>query len=98
MSDKYVVVSGYRNNETGVIEFIQAIGTYNDVRQAYGVMFLQANELIEDEEKDELSGLYRLEGETGFGINVHHETTTDFVYVLFCHGWGEPDLIRKEGD
>ena len=89
MSDKYVVISGNYNNETFRNEFIQAIGTYNDMRQAYGVAILQLNEFVNNGEM--ITPLYKLEGDTGVGMEVKHESYTDYVHVLFAgpDDWGD---------
>lgn len=83
MSDKYVVVSGNYDNKTGRLDFIQALGTYYDCRQAYGVALLQLCDFQQSKE-EKVTPLFPLEGDTGYGISIRHEAYTDFCYILFC--------------
>ena len=93
MSDKFVVVSGNYMNDTGRQDFIQAIGTYNDMRQAYGVAILQLNEFVDQEKNEMITPLFDLDTNTGMGMEVKHERYTDFCYILFCgpDEWGDKD-------
>ena len=97
MSDRFVVISGHYDNKTYRGEFIQAIGTYNDVRQAYGVALLQLSDFIDEEKGEMITPPFALEGDTGYGIEIKHEKYTDYCYVLFCDPddfWGR----KKEGN
>ena len=88
---KYIVIHESYNNETKISDFIQAIGTYDDMRSAYGAAYLQLCDFARDEGIDNISTPYRLEGDTGFGMSLKHERYTDVCYVLFVgkDGFGE---------
>ena len=81
-------VSGNYDNKTPREDFIQAIGTYNDMRQAYGAAILQLNDFVEDGKGEMITPLFQLEGDTGVGMEVKHENDTDYCYVLFCDSDG----------
>lgn len=93
MSAKYVVVSGSYTNDTGHGYFIQAIGTYEDARTAYGVAILQLNDFVDKDSGEMITPIFSLEGNTGCGMEVKHEKHTDFCYVLFGgpDGWGDKE-------
>lgn len=80
--DKFVVVSGYYDNDTLRSKFIQAIGTYNDKLQAFGKALLHISELADGQDK-KITLPFVLENETGYGIEVRHEKYTDYCYILF---------------
>ena len=92
MSTKYVVIHGFYDNETLRQEFIQAVGTYDDVRQAYGVAILQLSDFVDPESEEMITPPFELEGECGYGMELKHKTYTDYCYVLFCDEddfWGK---------
>lgn len=84
VSHQYMVVYGnYRNSDLRN-EFIQGIGTYDNAEQAYGKAILFLNEMINEGSNEQISPIYPLEGDTGFGMSLKHETYTDYVYILIC--------------
>lgn len=83
---QYVVIAGYYNNETNIDGMIQAVGVYDNAEQAYGAAFLHLCKSAEDlkDETVTISTPYRLEGESGFGMDMKHGIWTEYAYVLFC--------------
>lgn len=81
---QYIVVGGYYDNKSGLKEFIQALGVYDNIEQAYGKAILYLNESVDDKRKEYISPIYPLESDVGFGMDLEHEKITDYVYVLFC--------------
>ena len=81
---QYIVVAGYYDNKTNAGEFIQALGCFDNAEQAYGTALLWIDEQADSKKGEMITPLYELEGSTGFGMDVKHETYTDYVYVLFC--------------
>ena len=90
---KYVVIHESYDNETKTSDFIQAIGTYDDVRSAYGTAYLQLCDFARDDGVNCISIPYRLEGDTGLGMTLKHDRYTDVCYVLFVgkDGFGEEE-------
>lgn len=85
---KYIVIYGYYDKETKRNEFISALGTYDNAEEAYGAAFIYLNDLIANEyrNKDTISPLFPLEGETGYGmeiINGDENSAIDYAYILF---------------
>lgn len=88
---KYVVVAGYFSNSR--LEFIQAIGVFQDYRAAYGEAYLYLNELSENNGKSgtvappaRITPLMELEGGNGCAMYLvgGESDTEDFAYILFC--------------
>ena len=88
---KYVVIHESYDNETKISDFIQAIGTYDDARSAYGAAYLQLCDFAREDGVNCISTPYRLEGDTGLGMTLKHDRYTDVCYVLFVgeDGFGE---------
>ena len=86
---KYIVVYGWENIKTGKDEFINVIGAYDTPEEAYGAAFMYLNDLIANEHrnKDTISPLFPLGGETGYGMKIVNgddkSVTIDYAYVLF---------------
>lgn len=84
---KFVVIAGYWDNETKIIEYSQCIGVYDSAREAYGEALLYINDEIDVSEKDtvKISPLYELDMEAGYGMRLEggNRTYTDFVNVYF---------------
>ena len=99
MADKkFVVVTGYFSK--GILEFIQAIGIFQDARTAYGEAHPYLNDLAQDQNNGNsghvsppasISPLMELEGSTGFGMYLDggESDTEDFAYILFCEDKGD---------
>lgn len=91
---KYVVVAGYFSDTN--LEFIQAIGVFQDYRAAYGEAYIYLSELSEDREGRDgvvappvsITPLMELEGGNGFAMYLvggdNSSNTEDFAYILFC--------------
>ena len=80
---QYIVVGGYYDNKTNAGKFIQALGAFDNKEQAYGVAILYLNRNIDDKKGEFVTPIYPLEGDTGIGMSVKHESYTDYAYVLF---------------
>ena len=87
MMKSYIVIAGTYDNKTNVTDFVQAIGFYYDIQEAYGAAFLHLNDSVINDEK--ISPLFPLEGDTGYGAEVRHEVFTSFCDVLFCEDKGK---------
>lgn len=95
---KFVVVAGYFSK--GRLEFIQAIGIFQDPRTAYGEAYLYLNKLAQDQNNENsgrvsppasITPLMELEGSSGFGMYLDggESDTEDFAYILFCEDKGD---------
>ena len=89
---KYIVVAGYHSDDT---EFIQCIGVFDNVREAYGEALLYLNEEIDNADSEcrdklHISPLFELESQTGFGMIVEgvKRSFTDYANILF---WDEKE-------
>ena len=88
---KYIVVYGdYDKKAKGnEFEFISVLGAYDTTTTAYGASLLYLNDLIADarRDKDTITPLFPLEGETGFGMEIirngDKNSTIDYAYILF---------------
>ena len=85
---KYIVVYGYYDKKTKGNEFISALGAYDTPEEAYGAAFIYLNDLIANEyrDKDTITPLFPLEGETGYGMEIRNgdeNSAIDYAYVLF---------------
>ena len=85
---KYIVVYGYLGKKTKRNEFISVLGAYDTSEEAYGAAFIYLNDLIANEcrDKDTISPLFPLEGETGYGMEIRNgdeNSAIDYAYILF---------------
>ena len=81
---KYIVIAGYKVND--IVEFEQCIGVLDDARLAYGEAILYLNDALEGKgENVTISKLYKLEMETGYGMQLIGVDTdsVDYVNVFF---------------
>lgn len=85
---KYIVIYGYYDKKTKGNEFISVLGAYGNPEEAYGAAFIYLNDLIASEyrNKDTISPLFPLEGETGYGMEIRNgdeNSAIDYAYILF---------------
>lgn len=89
---KFLVIYGYyENSKMENLQFISALGAFNDYEKAYGAAYLYLNDVIRNDyrpkERRFISCLGELECDTGYEmhtVNIDNpDATVDFVDILY---------------